>query len=274
MKSLRLSVVKTLVRQDLYYALKSARGLLFLVFFGVFWFWALWKLSSGNAQYLANPEASMFLSFIIDPKIAQALFVNRAPTLSAFFYLAVSTVPMFVLFAASDQTANDIGSKYLRFLTPRCNRLEIYVGRFFGAVILIAMAYTVISLIAALISISVDKDSLSMVLSDIPIIIFSLIIYTIPFVALMSLCSAIVGSAGLSALVGVSIYVVFLTLIAVIGVKLPDVAQYISYVIPNATKSLFLQLSWSSMLNAAIVMPIYVMTYGYMGFKIFSKRDI
>lgn len=274
MNSLRLSVVKTLVRQDLYYALKSARGLLFLVFFGVFWFWVLWKLSSGNAQYLANPEASMILSYIIDPKIAQALFVNRAPTLSAFFYLAVSTVPMFVLFAASDQTANDIGSKYLRFLTPRCNRIEIFIGRFIGAVLLVSMAYIVISLFAALVSVSVDKDSLGMVLADTPIIILSLILYTIPFVALMSLCSVVVGSAGLSALMGISVYVVFLTIISVVRYKLPDFAGFLSYVIPNSTKPLFLQLSWTSMLSAAVTVPVYVVAYGYLGFMVFKKRDI
>jgi len=274
MNSLRLGVVKTLIRQDLYYALKSARGLLFLVFFGVFWFWVLWKLSSGNAQYLASPEASMILSYLIDPKVAQSLFVNRAPTLSAFFYLAISTVPMFVLFAASDQTANDIGSKYLRFLTPRCNRIEIFIGRFFGAVILVAFAYLTISLLAAVISIAVDKDSFSMVVADTPLIILSLILYTIPFVALMSLCSVIVGSAGLSALMGISIYVMLLIIVSVIGIKMPDIASVVSYVLPNSTKGVFLQLSWSSTLSAAIAVPIYVCAYGYMGWLIFSKRDI
>jgi len=269
-----LGVVTTLVRQDLYCALKSTRGLLFLVFFGVFWFWLLWKLSSGDAQMLMNPEANMIISMIFDPKVAQSLFVNRAPTLSAFFLLAVSTVPMFVLFAASDQTANDIGTKYLRFLTPRCNRIEIFIGRFFGAVILISTAYIVISLIAAVISIAVDKDSVGMVITDTPLVILSLILYTIPFVALMSLCSVIVGSAGLSALVGISIYVVVLIIISVVGIKMPNVADIISYAIPNATKPLYLQLSWPSLLSAALAVPVYVLIYGYLGWLVFSKRDI
>jgi ABC-type transport system involved in multi-copper enzyme maturation permease subunit len=274
MNSLRLGVVSTLVRQDLYYSLKSARGLLFLVFFGVFWFWVLWKLSSGNAQYLTSPEASMVLSFLIDPEVAQSLFINRAPTFSAFFYLAMSTIPMFVLFAASDQTANDIGSKYLRFLTPRCNRIEIFIARFFGAVILIALAYIVISLVAALISMTVDKESITLVLRDLPLVILSLILYSLPFVAFMSLCSVIVGSAGLSALMGISIYVILLTMISVIGIKLPGIADSVSYIMPNASKSLFLQLNWSSAINGLLLIPIYIIAYGYMGWLIFSKRDI
>lgn len=79
---------------------------------------------------LMNAEANMIISMIFDSNVAQSLFVNRAPTLSAFFLVAISTVPLFVLFAASDQTENDLGTKYLRFLTPRCNRIEIFIGRF------------------------------------------------------------------------------------------------------------------------------------------------
>ena len=125
MKGLRLSTVWTLTRHDLYYALRSARGLLFLVFFAVFWLWLFSKMVGGAAQWLSNPEGNFIIGFLFDPQVAKSLFINRAPTLSAFFLLAVSTMPVFVLFAASDQTANDIGSKYLRFLTPRCNRLEL-----------------------------------------------------------------------------------------------------------------------------------------------------
>ncbi|MCF6288863.1 MAG: hypothetical protein L3J53_06470 [Proteobacteria bacterium] len=274
MNSLRWGVVNTLVRQDLYCSLKSTRGLLFLVFFGVFWFWVLWKLSSGSAQYLASPEAGMMMSFFIDPKIASDLFIDKAPTLSAFFYLAMSTVPIFVLFAASDQTANDIGSKYLRFLTPRCNRIEIFIGRFIGAVILVVLAYLAVSVIAALISIAVDKDSFTLVIRDTPLVVLSLILYTIPFVALMSLCSVIVGSAGLSALMGISIYVILLLIVSVIGIKLPQLADYLSFLLPNATKGAFLELSWSSFVGAVLTIPIYVVAYGFLGWVVFSKRDI
>lgn len=274
MHSLRLGIVKTLIRQDLYYALRSTRGLLFLVFFLVFWFWVLWKLSSGSAQYLAGTEANMVLSYLIDENIVQALFSNRSPTFSAFYYLAIATVPIFILFAASDQTANDIGSKYLRFLTPRCNRLEIFVGRFFGAVILVATAYIIISLLAATVAITVDQVSLNTILADVPLVVLSLVFYSIPFIAFMSLCSVIVGSVGLSALMGISAYVISLILISIIGIKMPDIANIIGYILPNASKGLYLQLSWSSLINAVIFMPIYIFSYGYLGWIIFKKRDI
>jgi len=162
----------------------------------------------------------------------------------------------------------------LRFLTPRCNRIEIFIARFIGAVILVAVSYIVVSLLAAMIAIAVDKNAFSMVIKDAPLVIVSLILYTIPFVALMSLCSVIVGSAGLSALMGISIYVILLVLITVINIKMPAAADTIAYALPNSTKSLFLQLSWGNTISAALAVPVYVLAYGFMGWTIFSKRDI
>ena len=274
MNALRLGVVKTLVRQDLYYSFKSTRGVLFLVFFGVIWSYILYNLSGGNARLMMSPEGGMALSWMFDAKVAQSLSVDHAPTLAAYFLIAISTVPMFVLFAASDQTANDIGSKYLRFLTPRCNRIEIFISRFIGAVLLVAFAYIVLTAIAALVAMVADKNSFGLILRDTPLVVISLIIYSIPFVALMSLCSVIVGSAGLSALVGISIYLILSIIIALFHWKTPNVAEIIAYLLPNGTKSLILQLKWSTMLTALISVPIYVFAYGFLGWTIFKKRDI
>ncbi len=274
MSALRLGVVKTLVRQDLYYSFKSTRGILFLVFFGVIWSYILWHLSSGNAKAMMSPGGGAFLSWLFDAKVAQSLGTDRAPTLAVYFLLAISTMPMFVLFAASDQTANDIGSKYLRFLTPRCNRIEIFIARFIGAVLLVAFAYIVLTAIAALVAMLADKNSFGLILRDTPLIIISLIIYSIPFVALMSLCSVIVGSAGLSALVGISIYLILSVIIALFHWKAPNVAEILAYLLPNGTKSLILQLKWSTLITAFISVPIYVFAYGFLGWTVFKKRDI
>ncbi len=274
MNTLRVATVTTLVRHDLFYALRSARGMLFLVFFAVFWMWLFSKLAGGGAQWLANPEGNILIGWLFDPQVARSLFTGRSPTLSAFFLLAVSTVPMFVLFAASDQTANDIGSKYLRFLTPRCNRIEIFVARFIGAAILVAVAYTVITLIATVMAMVVDDSAFTSVVMDSVLVTLSLIVYALPFIALMSLCSAVVGSAGLSALVGISVYVVVLVTVAVINIKLPQVAEVVAYLIPNATKGLIIQLQWTHFLQALIWVPVYVLVYGFLGWRIFSRRDI
>jgi len=138
----------------------------------------------------------------------------------------------------------------------------------------VAVAYVIISLVAALIAIIVDKDSFAMVIVDTPLVIISLILYTIPFIALMSMCSAIVGSAGLSALVGISVYVTVLLIVSIIGFKSQNIATMLSFLMPSATKSLLLQLNWATLLQTMFITPMYILGYGFVGWLVFSKRDI
>ncbi len=266
--------VRLLVRHDLYCALRSTRGLLFLVFFGAIWLWLLWKLGQGSARWMANPEGSWLIAWLFDAEIARALFSQRAPTLSAFYLLAMSTLPMFVLFAASDQTANDIGNKYLRFLMPRCLRSELYLARLLGACVLVAGAYALIGLIALGVTLMVDDPSAAAVLPDGLLVIASLVIYALPFVALMSLCSAVVGSAALSALIGFSVYVTLGVIIAVVGIRADSAAQVLSWLLPSASKGWFLKLHWGSLPVATLLSLAYTTVYAWLGWLVFSRRDI
>jgi hypothetical protein len=148
------------------------------------------------------------------------------------------------------------------------------VARFLGASILVALAYGVITIIAMLMGLFVDGASLIPLLIDSIQVLITLVVYSLPFIALMSLCSVVVGSAGLSALVGISVYVVVLIVVAVIRIKMPQVAEMVAYLIPNATKGLILQLQWPTLIQAILIVPIYVLAYGFLGWRIFSKRDI
>ncbi len=274
MHSLRISQLQVLVRQDLAYALSSARGLLFLVFFGIFWFWILYKLSGGGAQWLADPQGNVVVAWLFDAKLAQTLFQQRPPTLSLYYLLAIGSVPLFVLAAASDQTANDIGSRYLRFLIPRCNRLEVFIARFIGVLILVACAYVAVTFAAALISASTDQRSLGEVSGYALQIALALILYSVPFIALMSLCSASVGSAGLSALIGISVYALTAVVISFVSIRWPQIGELLGYLLPNHTKAQFLALGSDTLMSTGLIMPLYVLAYGGAGWLVFRNRDI
>ena len=53
--------IGVLVRHDLRYTLSSPRGLLFLVFFALFWSWILVKLATGWAAQLGTPQAGFLV---------------------------------------------------------------------------------------------------------------------------------------------------------------------------------------------------------------------
>ena len=234
----------------------------------------LYSLSAGEARWLADPEGKVLFAWLFDAQLAQTLFQHRPPTLSLYYLLAMSSMPLFVLFAACDQTASEIGSRYLRFLLPRCNRLEVYLARFVGAVIVIAALYLVTTIAAAIMSAIVDGNNLDAVSGYAVQITASLVLYSMPFVAVMSLCSASVGSAGLSALIGISGYVLATALVTFLSFEWPLVGEALGYILPNSTKEGLLDVSVKGLLAAVIITPIYVVAYGGLGWLVFQRRDI
>src|SRR5688572_9986297 len=128
-----------LLRYDLLYALSSPRGLLFLVFFVLVWSWLFVKLAGGLAENLGSPQAGFMLAWLFDEGVRR-LFAERPPTLAAYFLIATTLTPLFAMLGAADQTANDLGSKHLRFLIPRVGRNEIFLARAVGAAVLVLAA--------------------------------------------------------------------------------------------------------------------------------------
>jgi len=272
--TIRIDTLKKIVSHDLYYALRSARGVLFLVFFAVFWLWIFTKFGHVDTGWLKSPDSSFILAWLFDAKTAQSLFTDRHPGFSLYYLIAINTAPFFVLFAASDQTANDIGGQYLRFLLPRCLRSEIYLGRFLGAVLLVWMAYAVVTLLAMLWVVVFNNASLTNVFMDALWMIVCLAIYAVPFIAMMSLSSALVGSAALSALLGIGFYFIVTIIVSVMGFQSGQLAEVVSYILPNTMKSELLLFEFGALIKAVGVNVIYMVVYFYLGWLIFSRRDI
>ena len=66
-------------------------------------------------------------------------------------------------------------------------------------------------------------------------------IYVLPFIAFMSLCSALVGSAGLSALLGLGSYLIVVIIIGIVGIRYEGAAEVVGWILPNAIKHLLEQ---------------------------------
>jgi len=248
---------------------------------GIFWVWVLTKLSSGIANMLAqNTEdlnISWLINFIFSKFISvekELLFVNKPPTLSLYFILVLTFLPFWSLVAASNQTASDIRSKYLRFLIPRCTRAEIFSSRFFGAIILINASFLPLTIVAALISLSVDlnTDVFSVITYSFQIT-FSIFVYVLPFIAIMAFMSAWIGSASLSALIGISLYSVLALILSIIAVRLPQF-DWVVFLKPTASKAMHLQLDAIALIKACGVSAVHTILFISAGWLVFKNRDI
>jgi ABC-type transport system involved in multi-copper enzyme maturation permease subunit len=270
---MNLQHVFVLARYELAKAVVSARGVLFLVLYGIIWFWILWKLAGGSAIWLAEPEGSMLVGWLLDPAIAYHLFVANPPSLSAFLVLALTLLPLFVLWGSGDQTASDIGNKHLRFLIPRCGRLEIYVGRFIGAALFISAFHLIIVAAAVIISSSIDPGGAAASFQFGIRVAFIVLLYALPYVALMALIGALTGSAPVAVLTAISAFTIIAVFANLLSMTWPE-AEWLGYLLPAPLKDQLLTGDTTSLLTAGAGLLAYTTVYFAAGWWVFRQRDI
>lgn len=270
---MNLQHVLVLARYELAKAVVSARGVLFLVLYGIIWFWILWKLAGGSATWLAGAEGSTVAAWLLDPAVAHHLFVANPPTLSAFLVLALTLLPLFVLWGAGDQTASDIGNKHLRFLIPRCGRLEIYVGRFIGAVLFISAFHLIIVAAATIISSAVDPGGASASFEFGFRVAFVVLLYALPYVSLMALVGALTGSAPVAVLTAISAYAIIAVFSNLLSMSWPE-AEWLGYLLPAPLKGELLTGDTTAIMTAGAGLLAYTIAYFAAGWWVFRQRDI
>lgn len=266
-------ILRLLLWQDMTEVLRSARGILFFTFFLIYWFWLFSLLADGEARALGTREAGLVLNWLFDARFTQTLFVDRDPTLSAVFFLALGSAPLFVIIAASDQTATDIGTRYMRFLLPCCQRHEIFVARFISAFILVCFAWALICAGAVILTAIAGTMRASSIPYAIQIYI-SLCLYSLPIIGLMSFFAAAIASTGLAMLAGVSAYMILAALGWYANAFKNDSIGWFAYILPSAFKSHLLGIGGKSAFSAFIAMPIYTAIFTALGWFTFSRRDV
>ena len=265
--------IGVLIRHDLRYTLSSARGLLFLVFFGLFWSWVLWKLSGGLAAQLGTAQAGFFVTWLFDSNVAR-LLQERPATLAAYLVVATMLTPLFAMLASCDQTATDLGTRHIRFLIPRVGRAEIFIARLVGAAIIMSLAQLLAGIAATIVAIVVHgggETSTAAIVGYGAQVTGFLIVYSLPIVALMSLVSAAMASVGLALLVGLGGY-------AILGVTpglmlTGTVGTVASFLMPGGLKPYLLQPELGPALAACAGALAYVALYVFLGWQVFRTRD-
>jgi ABC-2 type transport system permease protein len=265
--------IGVLIRHDLRYTFSSARGLLFLVFFGLFWGWVLSKLAGGLAERLGTPQAGFLVTWLFDSNVAR-LLAERPATLAAYLVVATTLTPLFAMLASCDQTATDLGTRHIRFLIPRVGRAEIFVARLVGASILTTIAQVLAGIAVTIVAVVVHGDgggTGAIVAYGAQVTAF-LIVYSLPIVALMSLVSAAMASVGLALLVGFGGYAILGVAVGLLPLK-GAAATIVSFLVPGGLKPYLLQPEIGPALAATAGALGYVALYTFLGWQVFRTRD-
>ncbi len=221
---------------------------------------------------LQSQEGIMITSAIYGTDGALNLFIDHPPSVSLFYLITLSTIPLFVVLAAYDQFSTDFGSGFFRFLITRCRRMEIFLARFLSAFSLIAGAFLIVTGICAGLSIKNDGYPAIDVLFYASQVYFILLLYALPFVAYMSVISSMVSSTLAALFLGMFGYAViwFLNLFTIFT----EQKDIFSYLLASSLKKSLIELDTSNFFTALAILPIYVLIYAAIAFRIFNRRNL
>ncbi len=271
MKTLKRRPLGVLLGYDLRVSLTSPRGLLFLVFFVMLMGWIISKLAGGMAEQLRGSEASTVMALVLNTTLLR-LFQEQPPTLSVYFFIALTMTPLFAILGSCDQTAGDLATKHLRFLIPRVGRNEIYFARFLGSAILVSGTQILGAIAATIVQLVVGGSSTGAVLAFGGQVALVLATYSIAYVAFMSLVCATVASIGLSLLAGIGTVFVVLAFVGILTSQWPG-ASFVGYILPSGLKTQLQQPDLSGALLGIAGTFAYVGVYLYGGLRVFRVRD-
>lgn len=262
--------VITLLRFDFFHSILRLKGLVFLIPFILFWYSTLRILTEGGADFLASIEGMILITQFTNMETAQALLLLHPPILSVFLLTALTITPLFVFLGANNQLASDAASGSFRYLLSRCTRLEIFISRFLSAYCTITIATIFVCLTSTLLSLEIDNHELNETISYAIQSLGLILLYTLPYVAFMTLISALMSSA-LGAII-MSTFIYFITLMMIIYINNDYPA--INYLLPSAFKEDLINVTGNGLTTAIPGLFSLTTIYLAIAWLIFRKRNI
>lgn len=258
---------------DLRTSLRSARGLLFSAFYLLTSVWVLSilvrnresieSLIQGNDA--AKHMLTAVLGWLLDNQDAFARSIANHPPLAVLYaQFALIVVPLFAMLGAYDQTATDLATRHVRFLLPKTHRAAIYVGRFAGAFLLVAVPPMFLMIAWA----AFEGD----VLFGLTMAV-GLALYTSTFVSLMAMLSAATGRPGISALIVVTYQPAVWLVANLLGFLIDPRLKQLEWLFPSAVKPWVSDAGTSQFLIGLALCAAYSVLFFGAGWLVFRRRD-
>ncbi|MFT5132005.1 MAG: hypothetical protein ACI9SC_000468 [Gammaproteobacteria bacterium] len=261
-----------LLRFDLYYSLTRLKGWVFLVPFSLWWYLIFYQINKGVLDILQSQEGIMATSAIYGTDGALNLFIDHPPSVSLFYIISLTSIPFFVVLGGYDQFSSDFGSGFFRFLVARCKRMEIFLARFLSAFCLIAGSYLIVAGICAIISMHNDGYAATDVLIYSVRVYLTLMLYSLTFIAFMSLISTLVRSTLAALFLGM--LACGLIVLFKFFAKFTAQKSIVAYLLANGVMDYLIELDTGDFYMALAILPVYVLVYAGIAFQIFNRRNL
>lgn len=154
-----------------------------------------------------NEGKKQFLSVVISDDEEMLDSLLTLPVVLLFvFKLTLRFVPLFVALMGFDQLAGEIGPKSIRFLVVRIKRNNLILGKFLSQVTIFGALLAVCTLLMVLVAKALNSDFAA---KDVAIwtlkLLASSFVLAISYLALTTLCSALVRSGAVALVLNIMI---------------------------------------------------------------------
>ena len=271
---MKLYRLLTLLQFEFCYSSFRIKGLMFLIPFLVLWYLVLQSWLA-NGPFSSNEVLIVLMKFLyndIDSQLVQDLFLQHPKILSEFLFFSLMFTPFFAMLVANNQLAGDIGNGTFRYLVTRATRTEIFLARFISAYSMVGVMTLLIGIISIWISLQFDQYSYQETLWYTLKILLIILIYMLPYIALMLMISASVSSA----LGAISLSIVAYGIVSSFIFYLYKNTNFDKniFILPAELKSSLLFADTVERAFACGWLLLLMVIYGSLGWLIFRYREL
>lgn len=260
-------------QQELQASFASKRGLFVSFIFIIIWTLLLFFPIRYSAEAMHDPDISSYFLSALSMLGLERLQEWLLAEFAIYWFVALFLFPVSSLLMATDQMISERNRGGLRFLTLRCSRGQILLGRFIGHLLIQTCLIVITLAITYLLLLMNGSQYWLEGLQLMPLLLLNLVLVVCPFIALMSLLSVLMNSVRMASLVAVIILLLGGLLVNFAAAYIPFIGV-LNYWIPGiqivpmlqSTPSTALLTSWNPMMQ----------TVGFLvlGYGLFKRQAI
>jgi len=230
----------------------TRRGLLTLFTFAIVWYFMLTGPVMTAAEFIQQNASGSMPSMLLNSVGLGQLLAWPIAEFSAYWQLSLYLFPIFSVLFSADQTASDRDRGSLRFLTMRCSRDSIFLGRFVGQMIIQTILVILTLITTFIVSIYSNPAALISSLQCLLLISANLFFVLLPFTAMMALLSAAVRSPRQAMILAVLLWTLVSATLTSISQHWP-MFEFLTYLIPGVHLDDLTELQPSETLSLAYI---------------------
>jgi hypothetical protein len=263
--------LKELTLFDFAYSLANLKSLAFIIPYFLFWYLIFDNVSQLAAEWIQSAQGLFIASSVLENQdLITRMFVDRPATLSIYLVISATITPLFILLAANNQYSSDAARGAFRFILTRTTRFELYFSRFIAVTALVLICLFLTSFWASIQAFLNKEESLQATLFFGTQTFILLFFYSLPYIAFMSIVSALTRSAFGCLFFGMMLYI----FIVVISFLLKNDISYLTYLIPSGIKPMLVDVSTENFLTSIAALSCYTIIYFSCGWFVFKRRDM